>query len=212
MADVKRRYNSQGRRDTARETQRRILDAARGLFVARGYAATTITAIAQEAGVAVETVYALYRNKRTVLARVVDIAVVGDDGPLPLLDRAGPQAVLREVDRQRQIALFAQGIREIMGRVGALFWVMRVAAATEPEITTLLHDLLEQRRQGMAFFVAALLHTGPLRSGLDAERAADSVWALTSPEVYRLLTVERGWTDEAYEAWLLRTLESTLLP
>jgi hypothetical protein len=99
-----------------------------------------------------------------------------------------------------------------MARVGALLWMMRVAVATEPEITALLDDPLQQRRQGMVFFVGALLHAGPLREGLGAEQAVDSVWALTSPEVYRLLTLDRGWSEEAYEAWLAQTLERTLLP
>ena len=212
MVGVKRRYNSERRRAAARETHRRILEAALRLFVTQGYAATTIAATAQEAGVALETVYAIFHNKRTVLARLVDVTIVGDDEPVPLLERAGPQQVLREDDRRRQIALFAREIRQIMGRVGVLFWVMRVAAGTEPEIAALLQTVLQQRRAGMAFFVGALLRTGPLRGDQDAEQAADSVWALTSPDVYRLLTVERAWSADVYEMWLVRTLESTLLP
>lgn len=212
MADVKRRYNSERRREAARDTRRRILDAARRLFLAQGYAATTIAALAEEAGVAMETVYATFQNKRTVLARLVEVAVVNDDEPLPLLERSDPQEVLREGDRRKQITLFARGIREIMSRVGAIFWVMRVAAESEPEIEALLSTFLQQRRAGMSFFVGALLRTGPLRGDQDGELAADAVWALTSPEVFRLLTIERGWSEDTYEAWLVRMLEGMLLP
>lgn len=208
----KRRYNSARRREQAEETRRQILEAARRLFLERGYNGTTIEAVAAEAGVAVETVYAAFRNKRTILTRLFDVSVVGDDRPVGLLEREGPQEVRRLRDQRGQIELFARGIREIMGRVGPLFEVMRVAAATEPEIGALLEDRLAKRLDGMRFFVEALLKNGPLRDGLGSEEAVDMVWTITSAEVHRLLTVDRRWSDDRYEAWLADSLTSLLLP
>lgn len=208
----RRLYNSERRQRQARETRRQILQAARRLFLERGYGGTTIDAIAGEAGVAVETVYAAFRNKRTILARLFDVSVVGDDQPVPLLEREGPQVVREEPDQRRQIALFARGIREIMERVGPLFEVMRLAALTEPEIAAFLQNVLEQRLEGMRFFVEALGSNGPLRTDLPVAEAVDQVWALTSAEVHRLLTVDRGWSDDRYEAWLAGTLTALLLP
>lgn len=205
----RRRYDSTRRRQRAQETQQGILRAARALFLQRGYAGTTIDAIASDAGVAVETVYAAFRNKRTILSRLVDEAVVGDDRPVPLLEREGPQAVREERDQRRQIAMFVRGIREILERVGPLFDVLQAAAATEPEIAALRENILGQRLVGMRFFVDALRENGPLR--LDREETVDTVWTITSPDVHRLLTVERGWPGERYERWLAETLERVLL-
>jgi hypothetical protein len=162
--------------------------------------------------VAVETVYAAFRNKRTILAQLFDISVVGDDRPVPLLEREGPQEARQLHDQRRQIEVFARGIREIMDRVGSLFEVMRLAAATEPEIAVLLDDRLARRLEGMRFFVTALLNNGPLRDGLGRDDAADTVWTLTSAEVHRLLTVDRGWSGDQYEAWLVDSLVVLLLP
>jgi AcrR family transcriptional regulator len=208
----KRRYNSTRRQQQAGETRRQILETARRLFLERGYGGATIEAIATEAGVAVETVYAAFRNKRTILSRLVDVSVVGDDRPVPLVERRGPQEVQQERDQRRQILLFAHGIREILERVGPLFEVMRIAAATEPEIAALLGDLLGKRLEGMRFFVEALARNGPFRNGLGVPKAADVVWTLTSTEVHRLLTVDRGWSGDQYEAWLVDSLVLVLLP
>lgn len=209
---AKRSYNSTRRQAQARETRRQILDAARRLFVARGYAGTTMETLANEAGVAVETVYAVFGSKRAVLARLVDIAVTGDEEPTALLERPGPQSVRTEPDQRRQIHLFARDMREIMGRVGPLFGVMRDASTTEPEIGELLRGLLGVRRTNMEVFVRWLERNGPLRPGLTTDEAADVVWTLASAEVHHLLTVDRGWTTERYEQWLGDTLTALLLP
>src|SRR4028118_1019421 len=113
----KRRYNSTRRQAQSAETRRQIVEAARGLFAEHGYAGTTMEMLAQAAGVAVETVYAIFGNKRAILVRLVDVSVGGDEAPVALLDRAGPQALLRERDQRRQVRMFAHGIREIMERM-----------------------------------------------------------------------------------------------
>ena len=208
----KRKYDSTRRRALAAETRRQILEAARRLFATYGYAGATIEAIAQEAGVAPETVFAVFGNKRTILAKLVDIAVGGDDLPIPLLQRPGPQAVLQEHDPVRQLHLFAQDISMILERVAPVFQIMRMAAPTEPEIAALLKRLLAQRLRVLAEVVRNLSAHTPLREGLDNARAADIVWTITSPEVFSLLTVDRGWSRERYARWLSDTLARLLLP
>src|SRR5690242_11502797 len=99
----KRAYNSSRRQAQARQTRQQIADAARKLFIERGYAGATMEAVAQEAGVATETVYAVFGNKKKILSHLMDIAIGGDDEPLSLLDRAGPQAIKQERDQRRQL-------------------------------------------------------------------------------------------------------------
>jgi len=208
----KRRYDSTRRQAQARETREQILTAARSLFITRGFAGTTMEAVAQEAGVAVETVYVAFGSKRTLLARLVDRAVGGDDEPIQILDRPGPQHVKSEPDQRRQLQLFASDMASIMERVGPLFGVMRSAATTEPEIAALLERLLSARRENISVFVRWLTRNGPLRPGLSEGEATDTVWTLTSAEVHHLLTVDRGWSTEQYIQWLGDTLIHTLLP
>jgi AcrR family transcriptional regulator len=208
---TKRKYVSHRRQAQARETRSQIVEAARRLFIARGYTGTTIEQIAQEAGVAVETVYSVFGSKRAVLSRLVGVSVVGDDEPAPLLEREGPQAVRREHDQHRQIAMFAHGIREIMERVGPVFGIMHTAAETEPDLAALLRGILDARMQGMTQFVRWLAGNGPLRGVMSVEDAAETAWAVTSAEVHHLLTVDRGWSADRYEAWLCDTLTRLLL-
>jgi AcrR family transcriptional regulator len=204
----RRPYDSTRRQAQARETRLRIIDAARGLFAERGYAGATIDAIAQTAGVAPETVFAAFGNKRGILAGLVDLSVGGDDLPIPLLERPGPQSVLEEANLVRQMRMFSHDISEILERVAPVFEILRTAAKTEPEIAELLRELLAGRWRNLAVFVEHL----PLRKGLEREQATEIVWTLTSPEVFRLLTADRGRSRERYAAWLEATLSRLLLP
>ena len=177
---AKRRYNSARRQAQARETRRQILEAARRLFTTLGYAGTTMDALAHEAGVAVETVYATFGSKRAVLARLVDISVLGDDEPTPLLERPNPQRVRMETDQRRQIRLFATDMRAIMERVGLLWGVVRAAAPTDPEIAATLQRMLAARRSNLRAFVQWVERNGPLRAGLSTDEATDTVWSVSS--------------------------------
>jgi AcrR family transcriptional regulator len=220
MEKPNRPYRSPRRQAQARQTRRQIVAAARQLFTEKGYSGATIEAIARQAGVAVETVYAVFGSKKNILSALVDVSVGGDDEPVALLDRPGPQAVLRERDPHRQVQMFAYDIAVIISRVAPIFEVLRSAAQTEPGIAELLDRLLRERLQGMTTFITALSANGPLRAGLDpatsgeatAETAAVSVWAITSPEVFTLLTVRRGWSLARYQAWLADALARLLLP
>lgn len=209
---TKRSYNSTRRQAQAQETRRQIITAAGRLFSEHGYAGATIDAIAQEAGVAPETIFATFGNKRTILARLIDVAVGGDDQSIPLLDRPGPQAVLQESDPVRQLQLFAQDIVTILERVAPLFEIMRVAAKTEPDIADLLKNLLSERLHNMTAVVHKVATHSSLRTDLTEAQAAEIVWTLTSPEVFTLLTIDRGWSKAQYSHWLGDSLVRLLLP
>lgn len=207
----KRKYRSQRRREQARETRRLILAAALELFSEYGYAGATIEAIAQQAGVSPLTVYNNFGNKRSVLAGLIDVSVGGDDRPMPLMQRPGPQAVLQEKDPTVQVHRFASDIAGILARVAPVFEIMRTAAKTEPEIAELLESILAERLHNIGIFVQHVSDHGPLRAGLDEARAAEIVWAIASPEMYRLLTGDRGWSQEQFAVWLGDTLTRLLL-
>jgi AcrR family transcriptional regulator len=207
-----RQYDSTRRQEQARQTRRLLLAAARDLFSERGYAGATIEAIAAQAGVAPETIYAIYKNKRGLLARLIDVTVGGDEQSLPLLDRPGPVEVLLAQDQVQQIELFAADITRILIRVAPLFPIMRTASRTEPDIADLLESLLASRRGNLAQFVRGLIAHGPLRPGLDPEQATDLVWTLSSPDVFNLLTLDRGWSGQRYTTWLRDALVRLLLP
>ncbi|MBN2115925.1 MAG: TetR/AcrR family transcriptional regulator [Anaerolineales bacterium] len=209
---TKRKYDSSRRKAQSRETQTQITESARELFIERGFAGTSIESIAKEAGVAAETVYSLFGNKRAILSRVVDVSIVGDGQPIPLLARAEIREVELETVQTRQVEMFAKRIQMIMARVAPLFEVMRSAAKTEPEIHAMLKKYLGGKMEGMGYFVDCLLANGPLRDGLSKLTATETLWTLTSAEVYNLLTIDRSWSAEEYENWLSQTLIRLLLP
>jgi AcrR family transcriptional regulator len=212
MPKPKRAYNSTRRQAQARQTRQQIADAARALFIQRGYAGATIDAIALEAGVARETIYSVFGSKRKILSHLLDISVGGDAEPVRILERPEPQAVLQERDQRRQLRMFASSIMVIMERVSPIFEIMRIAAKTEPDIAELLQLSLTRRWQNMETMVQHVAANGPLRAGLTNAQAADIVWTLSSAEVFRLLTVDRGWSSEEYIEWLADSLIRLLLP
>lgn len=208
----KRKYNSSRRQEQARETRRRILEAALALFMRYGYSGATIEAIAQEAGVSPLTIFATFSNKVSMLTELVATSVGGDDQPIPLLQRPGPQAVFQETDPVRKIKRFAYDISDILERVYPLFEIMRMAGKTEPDIADLLNKRLQARFNNLSVFVGNLSATTSLREGLDNWSATETVWAIAGPDMYRLLTIDRGWTKEQYSEWLGDSLIRLLLP
>lgn len=208
----KRKYDSSRRKQQAHQTRLQITEAAHKLFVERGYAGATIEAIAQKSGVAQETVYATFGSKRKILAFLLDISIGGDDQPVRLLDRPEPQAIMHDTDQRRQLSMFARDITRILSRASPVFEILRSASKTEPEIDKLLHGLYRERLQNMIRFVQSIIANGPLRDGMDEAQAGEMVWALTSPELFQLFKVERGWTAEKYAQWLTDILIRLLLP
>jgi len=208
----KRPYRSTLRQEQASQTRLRILDTAQRLFTDHGYGATTMESIAAEAGVATDTVYASFGTKAGVLHKLLDIRVGGDDSPVALLDRQGPQKVRAEPNQRAQVAAFAADVAQILERARPVDDIMRGAAAVDPEIAA-----LRARMQGGSRFantkrfVSWLAANGPFRGGTGDEEAAAIVWTLASPEVHGLLRGEREWSRERYAAWLADTLTRTLL-
>jgi AcrR family transcriptional regulator len=177
-----------------------VLDAARELFLADGWAATGMRDIAAAAGVALETVYSHFSSKRGLLLAVADTAVVGDDAPMPLRARAEFQAI-GEGRRSTRIRAAARLLTGVQVRTAAVAKVLRQAAPSDEEIAELLQAARERQRDDVAEALQLVVGRAPTVS----ER--DGVWALASPEVYLLLTEESGWTAEQYETWVAETLE-----
>ncbi len=207
----KRTYTSGRRRLQADQTRRSILEAARKLFYSRGYASATIEAIAQEAGVAPETIYAVFGSKPAILRALVDVTFAGDEEPVPLLERSFSLTAAEETDQRRLVELFAVNIYRIMARMSPVFALLRTTAKTDPEIAALLARLLHERLGGMSFFVEQLSRIDPLRGQLPADQASATVWAISSAEVFDLLTRDLGWSEEQYVTWLSSTLVRLLL-
>jgi AcrR family transcriptional regulator len=209
--DVKprRTYRSDRRREQAEQTRARILDAAARLFEEHGYESAAITAIAAEAGVAPETVYARFDTKRALLGELVRRAVRGDD-PAAVPEQAGPRALAAITDQHEQLRRFAADIVLRLERVGPILAVLAGAPRDDAELSGLLERLHEERLRNLRVLVEVLAANGPLR--VDAEAAAETVWALASPDLHRLLTQVRGWTRERYCDWLSESLAALLIP
>ena len=204
----RRTYRSRRRKEQAEETRARILEAAQGLFVERGYAGATIAAIAAEAGTAQETVYQAFGNKRALLAELVQRAVRGDD-PAPILEQPGPIAVNRSADPTEQLRLFAEDVAKRLERAGPLMQVLADAGHGDPDLAALHQRFHQARRRNLRLFADALAANAPLRVGLP--QAADTVWALASPELHTLLTQTAGWSRKRYTVWLADTLMHALV-
>lgn len=205
---VKRPYASQLRREQAALTRARILDAAAALFTEQGYPATTVRAIADHAGVAVDTIYATFGSKPRVLTALIDQRLA-PGGDTSVLDTPEARAVRDEPDPRRQLELFGHHIAAISERVRPISEILRIAAATEPEVAPIYAEMETHRARNMRQFAEWIATSGPLR--VDVERAGEIIWALASPDTARLLCDVRGWTTEELGDWLADTLARTLL-
>jgi AcrR family transcriptional regulator len=206
----RRRYESPRRREQAATTRRAILDAARAAFLRRGYVATTIDAIAAGALVSPETVYATFRSKRAILAALVDVSIAGDDEPVRILERSWVDELHQEPDRRRRVALLAAHGRAILERRSAIDAVVMEAAAADPEMAVLLESGRADRLAGQRELLAIVAGPAGFHQRLSPETAADLLYAIGSPEVWRLLVVDRGWTPEQFETWYASAVEGLL--
>ena len=208
--DVKpRRYRSERRRDQTEQTRQLVLDAARKLFEERGWEGASIAAIAKEAQVSEETIYARFRNKRTLLGELVSRAVRGKD-PRPVPEQAGPRTLAALSDQHEQLRVFAADIVLRLERAAPLVVVVGAASRSEPELAQLLTRLHADRKRNLRILVDALTANGPLR--LADDDALATIWALTSPELHQLLARVDGWTRIRYCDWLEDSLAQLLLP
>jgi AcrR family transcriptional regulator len=211
-SDVKpRTYHSPRRAEQARVTRRAVLEAARALFVSRGYAATTIEAVAARADVSPETVYATFRNKRSLLSDLIDVSIAGDDAPVPVLERPWVREMRDEPDLRQRVRILARNGRLMLERWADVADVLRAAAAADPKIATLWARNKQQRLAGQRALLRIVTQGERLRDGLTGESAADVLFAVGSPEVYRMLVADRGWSAARFERWYADTLERFLL-
>lgn len=209
---TKKPYRSPLRQAHARSTRMTILEAAGKLFSERGYAATSVDDIAEAAGVGRATVFASVGGKPALLKQAYDVAIVGDDEPVALVERPRSHAIQQDPDPRRLLAGYAKVASEIMGRVAGIYEAVRGAAGADPKARKLWEEVLRQRRAGMDNLVGAVASKASLREGLDREAAADIAWVLTDPWLYLMFVRRRGWTADRYTAWLAETLQAQLLP
>lgn len=207
-----RTYSSPLREEQARQTQRRILDAAYDLFLAQGYTATTVNAIAAAAGVSAQTVYKAFGTKPALVKRLYDVRLVGDEEAVPLAERPEVRALYAEEDPRRFLAGYARLGRELLDRLGPLVRVLLAGArAGDPDLREFVDTVNGERLVGTGMTARRLAELGALRAGLSVERARDAIWTLNSVEVWSLLTEERGWSAEEYEQWVGRAMVDAVL-
>jgi AcrR family transcriptional regulator len=205
----KRRYRSVRRSSQASDTRAAVLSAARDLFIRVGWQKATIAAIARQADVSVETIYAGFGSKVALLEQVVVASVRGLQPGTALMDQAGPRAALEAPDQSSQIALFASDIAEILRSVAPLMAVVRAAAESQPELKELYVGLHRGRTRNLAMFVDSMLRHGPLRT--DRDTAIASIDRLSSPELFLVVTNVEELSPAQYATWLARTLKALLL-
>jgi AcrR family transcriptional regulator len=195
-----------------RLARRAVVDAARALFLERGYQATTIDAISDRSDVPPATVYRLFSSKIGILKALLDVSIAGDDRELPVQDRPEVAALAAEPDAESLLARFAGIAVAINTRSSDVYRILASAASSDPEAAALFAEYQRQRGAGQARITRSLARARALRPGLRQRDAADLVHALASPELYRLLVVDRGWAPERYQTWLAAILTDQLTP
>ena len=193
-----------------RFARRAVVDAARTLFLERGYVATTVEAISEQSEVPIATVYRLFASKLGILKALLDTSIAGDDQPVAVGDRSDVAALFKESDPHELLAGFAEVTTAINQRTHDAYRVLESAAGSDPAAAELLRDIRQQRDRGQARIARSLARARALRPGLREGNAADLIHALMSPEVYRLLVGDRGWTHKRFEEWLTTTLVQQL--
>jgi AcrR family transcriptional regulator len=208
---VKRAYVSPRRAQQAGQTRRAILEAARRLFATKGYAATSLAGVAEDAGVALKTVQAVFGTKPSLLVQTWHLAIAGDDDAIPVAERDWFRELLAEPDPVRQLELLAQGSGRVKSRAGDVMEVLRDAARADAEIAGLWRRFQGEFSELQTVVVHSLADKGALRDGLSVPEAADLLWSLNHPALYHLLVVEREWSIDRYVAWLRDALVAQVL-
>lgn len=206
-----RPYDTSRRAERTLASRRAVVAAAHELFLASGFADTTVEAISAASRVPIATVYRLFKTKSAILEQVIDEAVVGDDAPVPLGDRPVVQDAQAAEDPTAMTAAFARVARQVFDNTAALRLVLRNAAALDPDAAALHDSVEEQRRVGQARVARALDEQGFLAPGIEQSEARDIVYALMSIDVYRILRLEQHWSGSRYERWLADALHRLLV-
>ncbi len=210
--DVKRSYESPLRKAQAAATRRAIIDAASALFIERGYVATSIESVAEAAGVSRATVFTSVGGKKALLKTAYDVALVGDDEPIPFPLRPASLAVRAEPDPRRFLVGYTGLVVDINVRLAPIYEAVRGAASADPEVRDVFDAIGTERRIGAGRVVGDLVAKGGrLRAGLDEEAAADILWVLIDAGLFHLLVHRRSWAVERFQTWLAETIQRELL-
>ncbi|RSS98642.1 TetR/AcrR family transcriptional regulator, partial [Streptomyces sp. WAC05374] len=184
------------------DTRHAILDAARRLFVQNGYAATTVSEIATDAGVSVDTVYASIGRKPVLLRELVETALSGTDQAIPARQREYVRAIGEATSAEDKIAIYAHALAAIQQRLAPIFLALRDAATTDASCARVWAEIGDRRAANMREFAADLRSTGQLREDLSDDEVADILWSMNATEYWVLLVGERRWTAERFRDWL----------
>ncbi len=211
MSEGTRTYRSAVRDEQSRATRRRIVDAGAELFVAQGYVATTIDAIAERAGVSRRTVFTSVGGKATVLKLAFDWMLAGDDAPVAIADRPDVREMMQGTDPAQVLSAWTAMNAAINRRVAALHHVVVVAADSDPDAAALLATTDEQRIEGAQSVVERIHELGGLQPELDVRTAAAIADVLIDPTLYRRLVGLRRWSFARYVQHLQRIARVSLL-
>ena len=199
------------RQARTRLARRSVIEAARSLFLERGYPATTIEAISERSDVPSATVYRLFSSKLGILKALLDVSIGGDDEAVAVLERPRAQAALDGTDAATRLSGFVRISVAVNTRTQPIYRILVSAAGSDPDASALLADLTRQRDEGQGAIARALARAGSLCDGVSARDAGDVIHALMAPELYQLLVSDRGWSPARYEQWLTATLADQLL-
>jgi AcrR family transcriptional regulator len=206
-----RTYRSPLRAAQAASTRAQVLDAARTLFAAQGYPATTVAAIAREAGVAAKTIYLAFGSKSGVLRALWDLVLKGDDSPAPVAERPWYLEVLEEPDPEQQLRRNARNARAVKERIAPVLQVIRDGAPVDADVAALWELIQTDFHANQRVIVESLAEKGALATGLDVDAATDILWTLNHPDLWFLLVGRCGWTPDHFETWFADTCCAQLL-
>lgn len=198
------------RAEKARKTRAKILTAAHELFVEHGYGVTALQDVADRAGVAVQTIYFGFGNKRTLLKDVVDVAIAGDDEPVATLDRPWFRDALAAPTAREQLAAYVPGVRDILTRVAPITKVLNTAVAMDPEIATVWPQQTDPRYTVHRTAADNLVTKPDANPALTTEAVADLLYGLLSPELFLVFTADRNWSLDKWSHWTIGTLRTQL--
>jgi AcrR family transcriptional regulator len=211
VVKMPRTYDATRRQEQAQENRARVLGAARARFLADGYTVTTIPGVARDAGVSVQMVYKAFGNKGGLLKAVFDVAVTGDDQPIPVAGRDQIKRIQAERDPRKKLRMYSEYFVQGAQRAVAVELLARDAASGDPAAAAVWDQIQQQRLTGMSQFARHLHAGGHLPAGTAVEEARDILWTFTSPELWELLVIQRGWTPARYGHWLAGMLTAALL-
>lgn len=207
----KRAYDASRRQEQASRHRLAMLAAGRTLFLAHGFANTTMNMVAAEAGASVQSVYKVFGNKAGLVKTIVDVAIVGDDEPIPLMEREFVQRNMAEPDAHKKLADYGAHLGAVAPRVNPILLIVRDAGSSDASAAEVWQQMQTERLTGMTHFAQHLAADRHLRHGVSTKEARDVLWTHNSVELWDLLVKQRGWTNRRYGRWIGDQLTAALL-